>query len=70
MQDMIKSELQAHQEVIVATIETLIPTIEEMAKVVIGTFQRDNKILICGNGGSASDAQHIAAELIGRYKST
>ena len=31
-------------------------------------FQRGNKLLICGNGGSASDSQHFAAELIGRYK--
>ena len=70
MQDMIKAELQAHQEVTTATMKTLIPTIEEMAKVVIDRLQRGNKILICGNGGSASDAQHIVAELVGRYKST
>ena len=32
------------------------------------TLKRGNKILICGNGGSASDSQHLAAEFIGRYK--
>jgi len=31
-------------------------------------FQRGNKILIAGNGGSAADAQHFAAEIVGRYK--
>lgn len=33
----------------------------------IAAFKRDNKMLFCGNGGSASDAQHIAAELSGRF---
>ncbi|MFP5212645.1 MAG: SIS domain-containing protein, partial [Acidobacteriota bacterium] len=32
------------------------------------TIERGGKILICGNGGSAADAQHFAAELVGRYK--
>ncbi len=32
------------------------------------TLKRGNKILICGNGGSAADAQHFAAELTGRFK--
>ena len=31
-------------------------------------FSNDNKLLLCGNGGSAADAQHIAAELSGRFK--
>jgi D-sedoheptulose 7-phosphate isomerase len=33
------------------------------------TLAHGNKVLLCGNGGSAADAQHIAAELTGRYKS-
>ena len=33
----------------------------------ISAFQNDGKVLLCGNGGSAADAQHIAAELSGRY---
>ena len=33
----------------------------------IEAFENDNKLLLCGNGGSASDAQHIAAELSGRF---
>ena len=38
------------------------------AKLLVKTIKQDKKILICGNGGSASDAQHFAAELIGRFK--
>jgi len=68
MLDMIKRELTAHQETIDRTIETMIPQIEEASKLVIETLKNGNKILLCGNGGSAADAQHISAELTGRYK--
>ncbi|MDQ3322410.1 MAG: D-sedoheptulose 7-phosphate isomerase [Acidobacteriota bacterium] len=42
--------------------------IEECARIIIDALETGNKILICGNGGSASDAQHIAAEFVGRYE--
>ena len=35
---------------------------------IIGSFKSDNKLIFCGNGGSASDAQHLAAEFVGRFK--
>ena len=38
------------------------------AKLLVKTINGNKKILLCGNGGSASDAQHFAAELIGRFK--
>ena len=38
------------------------------AKLLIKSLNNNKKILICGNGGSASDAQHFAAELVGRFK--
>ncbi|SFV57855.1 Phosphoheptose isomerase 1 [hydrothermal vent metagenome] len=68
MLEMIKRELQAHKETIEKTIEVMIPQIEEASIIAIETLKNGNKILLCGNGGSASDAQHIAAELTGRYK--
>ncbi len=40
----------------------------EAANLLIEALKSDNKILICGNGGSAADAQHFAAELVGKYK--
>jgi D-sedoheptulose 7-phosphate isomerase len=43
--------------------------IEACATVLNETFERGNKVLLCGNGGSAADAQHIAAEFVGRYES-
>lgn len=41
--------------------------IEEIAKIVIGVYRQGKKVLVFGNGGSAADAQHIAAELVGRF---
>ena len=38
------------------------------AELISKAFKEGNKLLVCGNGGSASDAQHFAAELIGRFK--
>ncbi len=43
--------------------------INDSADLIINTLTNGNKILICGNGGSAADAQHIAAEFVGRYES-
>lgn len=43
-------------------------TIGVMCKMAAETISSGNKILLCGNGGSAADAQHIAAELVGRFK--
>ncbi len=47
--------------------EKLIGIIQDIADQCISTFNKDGKVLLCGNGGSASDAQHIAAELSGRF---
>ena len=37
------------------------------AEMVLAALRGSHKVLLCGNGGSAADAQHIAAELVGRY---
>jgi len=41
--------------------------LEEIAQAICDTFRRGGKLLICGNGGSSADAQHMAAELVGRF---
>lgn len=46
--------------------EQLIKTISESVKIIVNCYKNGGKVLICGNGGSAADAQHIAAELSGR----
>lgn len=45
----------------------LIESITEASELLIKSYQDNGKVLLCGNGGSAADAQHIAAELTGRF---
>ena len=42
--------------------------IEKSANIIIKALKNNNKIIFCGNGGSAADSQHLSAELMGRYK--
>ncbi len=46
----------------------LIKTIEDIGFIINNTLKNQGQILLCGNGGSAADAQHIAAEFTGRFK--
>ena len=46
----------------------LTDSIKKVTQEVIECYRRGNKILICGNGGSAADAQHFAAEFVNRFK--
>ena len=64
---MIKSELEGHLATIKATF-ALEADIKKACEMAVATLKAGGKILLCGNGGSAADAQHIAAELTGRYK--
>jgi D-sedoheptulose 7-phosphate isomerase len=68
MQSIIKHEFSEHIKVSVETKKSIGKPIEIAAKICIDSLKNGNKILIFGNGGSAADAQHIAAELVGRYK--
>lgn len=68
MESTIEIELNAHLKTTKATIECIVPSLEIAANLCINGLQNGGKILIFGNGGSAADAQHIAAELVGRYK--
>jgi D-sedoheptulose 7-phosphate isomerase len=47
--------------------KTLIKTVEEIVTVIVDAFKNNNRIYFCGNGGSAADAQHLAAEFSGRF---
>lgn len=56
----------AVKEALLANAE-LVRAIEAAAEAMVTAFKADKKVLVCGNGGSAADAQHIAAELSGRF---
>ena len=69
MKTTIAKEFTSHFETIQAVIGSMEEPLANVSQLAVETLKRGNKILLCGNGGSASDAQHIAAELTGRYKS-
>jgi len=68
MKSTIKSEFNHHLVTTKATMESISGPLEEAAIICINCLKNGGKILLFGNGGSAADAQHIAAELVGRYK--
>jgi D-sedoheptulose 7-phosphate isomerase len=57
-----------HSAVVARAARELPPVLEHIARVMHGCLLAGGKILACGNGGSASDAQHLVAELVGRYR--
>ncbi len=68
MMQMIENEMKAHQEVIARCLDEIQNYIYTGCILSMEAMKNGKKILIFGNGGSAADAQHIAAELVGRYK--
>lgn len=65
---LLQRSLEEHLQVVQATLQSQLGEIERAGALLRDTLQQGHKVLICGNGGSAADAQHIAAELVGRYE--
>ena len=63
----LKGEHAAHMAMFNA-LAPLFPIISDVGIAMQNTIHKGGKILICGNGGSAADSQHIAAEIVGRFK--
>jgi len=57
----------SEQIVLLESMKGLAGEIEACAQIITSALRQGNKVLLCGNGGSAADAQHIAAELMGRF---
>ena len=64
---MFENELKAHLEVAQKT-ANLSNAVKKATDIIVECLKNGGRILICGNGGSAADSQHFAAELSGRYK--
>lgn len=62
-----KSSIEEHIKVI-SSLDTFFPTIKKNINKLFKCLNSGNKILICGNGGSAADAQHLAAEFLIRLR--
>jgi len=65
IKDQIKKSYETKQDIY--NNEDLLNKIEDVAKKCVKLYRGDKKTILAGNGGSAADAQHIAAELVGRY---
>jgi len=62
----LESHLQEHLSLF-RTLSGLAEPTERIAEAIVSALQKGNKLLLCGNGGSAADSQHIAAEFTGRF---
>ncbi len=65
---LLNDSLSEHLETFHSLIAMRMREIEQSGKAICDALLRGNKILLCGNGGSAADSQHIATELVGRYE--
>jgi D-sedoheptulose 7-phosphate isomerase len=66
--NLLQRSLAEHLETVQALLLSQLGEIERAGALLRDTLQQGHKVLLCGNGGSAADAQHIAAELVGRYE--
>lgn len=68
MKEEIIIEIDEHIKVIKEMLSNQTEKIEEISEMIIDCYKNNGKVVLFGNGGSAADAQHIAAELVGKYK--
>ena len=68
--EVIKRRLKQSADIKISIVEDLeiINMIKKVSDEILETFKQNGKILICGNGGSASDALHMAGEMVGRFQ--
>jgi D-sedoheptulose 7-phosphate isomerase len=64
----IADQHREHAEALAAWLPTLERQLPEVARALVDSLDAGGKVLICGNGGSAADAQHMAAELVSRFE--
>ena len=67
MQACIEGHIRRHIEVFEEIFLPMAPQVEHCATLLCACFKAGGKVLVMGNGGSAADAQHLAAELVGRF---
>lgn len=65
IKNIIQKSISVKQQVLES--DSIIETIQEVTDKIVTCFEGDGKVLFCGNGGSAADAQHLAAEFSGRF---
>lgn len=64
----ISAQIGSHCQVMAAIDRELAPAMAEVVALLLEAYRQGKKVLVMGNGGSAADSQHFAAELVGRFK--
>jgi D-sedoheptulose 7-phosphate isomerase len=64
----IEEELRIHTRIMQQTVAQCSATINDISNCLLECFRNGNKLLLCGNGGSAADSQHMAAEFVNRFR--
>jgi D-sedoheptulose 7-phosphate isomerase len=64
----VREAIDTHKAMVARFEQIALKTIVEMAEIIAETFQNGGRLYLCGNGGSAADAQHVAGELVGRLR--
>jgi D-sedoheptulose 7-phosphate isomerase len=67
IRDIVQASINTKQQVLNSP--ELLKCVEDITNMLVAAFKNGNKVLFCGNGGSAADAQHLAAEFSGRFYS-
>ena len=65
---LINNAFNEHADVLKKTLKSIANQIEESSEIIAKSLESGGTIFWCGNGGSAADSQHIAAEFVGRFK--
>ena len=65
IKDIIQSSIDVKTNILAD--DEILQTVQDCVNLIVSAFEKGNKVLFCGNGGSAADAQHLAAEFSGRF---
>jgi len=64
----LEEELIIHTRIMEQTVAQCSPAVNEIADCLVACFRKGNKVMVCGNGGSAADSQHMVAEFVNRFR--
>jgi D-sedoheptulose 7-phosphate isomerase len=64
----LEQELIIHTRIMEQTVAQCSPAINEISRCLVECFRKGNKLMVCGNGGSAADSQHMVAEFVNRFR--
>src|SRR5215218_10285730 len=65
IKDIIRASIEVKEKIL--SNEQLLQTVNDVTNAIVNAFSNGNRVYFCGNGGSAADAQHLAAEFSGRF---